>query len=168
MTAPNRTPSLEERLQRVEDHLAIYQLISAYGPAADSCNMADIARIWHEDGTYAVGGMGEFKGHAKLTELYNGDFHQGIVAHGSAHASTQPHVVIDGDRATATHYGTLFAHENGQFNVVRLIASRWDLVRTPGKGWQVMKRTNHLLNGNAAARELLAETMLGPKPQATT
>jgi len=155
-------PSLEERIQRLEDQQAIYQLISAYGPAADSCNMADIARIWAADGSYEIGGIGTFEGIDGIEAVFNGEFHQAMVAGGSAHASTFPHVVIDGDRASATHYGTLYGQREGRFVCVRLIASRWLLERAPDRGWQVRRRTNVLLDGNPAARELLARTMQGP------
>ncbi len=154
--------SLEERVRALEDQHAIYQLISAYGPAADSCNMADIARIWREDGVYEIGGIGVFEGHAGLKEAFDGAFHQGIVKDGSAHASSLPHVVIDGDRATATHYGTLYAHRDGKFSCIRVIASRWLLVRTEAKGWQIARRTNMLLDGGEGARKLLSEAMKGP------
>jgi ketosteroid isomerase-like protein len=154
---------LEERLRKVEDLLSIYQLMSAYGPAADSCNMEDIARIWTQDCVYEIGGLGEFKGHAGLKEAFDGEFHQGIVKNGSAHAATMPHVVVDGDSASATHYGTLFTHENGEFTCRRVIASRWLFVRTPDKGWQIKRRTNILLNGSAAARELLSRAMQPPE-----
>jgi ketosteroid isomerase-like protein len=153
---------LEERLRKVEDLLAIYQLMSAYGPAADSCNMADIARIWTEDCIYEIGGLGEFKGHAGLQQAFDGEFHQSIIKGGSAHAATMPHVIVDGDAASATHYGTLFTHEVGEFTCRRVIASRWLFVRTSEKGWQIKRRTNVLLDGNAEARQLLARAMEGP------
>lgn len=155
--------TLEERIQRLEDHLAIQQLISAYGPAADACNMEELLQIWHEDSVYDVGGIGEYSTHAGLKELFQIPFHLGIVKDGSAHASTRPHVVIEGDQATATHYGTLFTHQGeGQFVLLRLIASRWDLQKFPGDGWRVMKRTNRLLDGRPEARQILTEVQQPP------
>ncbi len=157
------TPSsMEERLRKVEDQLAIYQLMAAYGPAADSCNMEDIAKIWSEDCVYEIGGMVEFHGHPGLKAAFDGDFHQGIVKGGSAHAATMPYVSIAGDKASATHYGTLFAYRNGSFVCLRVIASRWQFERSPGKGWQIVRRTNVVLDGNSAARDLLARTMQAP------
>ncbi|MCM2251493.1 MAG: nuclear transport factor 2 family protein, partial [Ramlibacter sp.] len=84
------------------------------------------------------------------------------VRNGSAHACTAPHVVIEGDRATATHYGTLFTRRDGQFVLVRLTASRWELRRFEGKGWRVMKRTNRLLDGSEPARRILSKVQQPP------
>jgi hypothetical protein len=161
----NLTPqahSLEERVQRIEDHLAIQNLIAAYGPAADSCNMEDMTRIWHEDCVYDIGGIGRYEGHERLKQAFQIDFHTANVKQGSGHASTYPHVVIEGDRATATHYGTLFARRGDQFVLLRLTASRWDLQKFPGEGWRVMKRTNRALDGNPEARQVLTETQQPP------
>jgi hypothetical protein len=154
--------SLEERLLRLEDHLEIQQLIAAYGPAADSCNMEDIMRMWHEDCVYDVGGIDLYEGQARLKQAYEIDFHLNIVKQGSAHASTAPHVVIEGDKATATHYGTLFTRQDGKFVLLRLTASRWDLQRFPEEGWRVMRRTNRLLDGSAEARQILTEVQQPP------
>lgn len=156
--------TLEERIQRIEDHLAIFQVIAAYGPSADSCNMENINQLWNEKCVYDVGGLGYYHGHAGMQEAFDGEFHQDIVKHGSGHASGMPHVVIDGDRAVATHHATLFAHRDGEFKLIRLTASTWQLIRTPGKGlgWQILRRTNRLLNGDANAREVLSKVMLEP------
>jgi hypothetical protein len=70
--------------------------------------------------------------------------------------------VIEGDRATATHYGTLFTRKDGQFVLLRLTASRWDLQRFEDKGWRVMQRTNRLLDGSAEARQILTEVQQPP------
>ena len=164
MTSAPHAKTLEERIKLLEDQFAIYQLISAYGPAADSCNMKDIKRLWHEESVYEVGGLGRFEGYAGFKENFEGDFHQGVVKAGSAHISAFPHVIDEGDRAVATHYGTLYTHRDGQFVCVRLIASRWQFVRTADKGWQIMRRTNVLLDGNPEARKLLSRAMAGPDP----
>jgi hypothetical protein len=159
------TASLEERIQRIEDQLAIYQVISAYGPSADATNMEVIKQLWHEDGIYDVDGHGYFVGHDGLQQGFDADFHLMLVDHGSGHTSTLPHVLIEGDRAVATHHGTLFQHKDGTFELIRLIASRWELVRAPDErfGWQVSRRTNRLLDGSAPARELFSRLLETPE-----
>lgn len=154
--------TLEQRLRRLEDHLEIQQLIAAYGPAADSCNVDEILGAWHEDCVYDVGGIDRYEGHERMRQVYATDFHRQLVQQGSAHAGTPAHVVIEGDRATATHYGTLYTREGGRFVLVRLIASRWDLQRFEGQGWRVMKRTNRLLDGSEEARQILREAQRPP------
>lgn len=162
MTAGN---TLEERLQKIEDYIAIMQLISAYGPAADATHWELIKEIWAEDCVYEIGGLGIYAGHEGLRQAFYGEFHQGLMQSGSGHVSSMPHLVIDGDRATATHHGTLYKQIDGAFPVIRLIASRWELERREA-GWVVTRRTNELLQENPAARALLARVMEGPPPAA--
>lgn len=163
MTAkPGET--LEQRLLRIEDHLAIYQLISAYGAAADSCNMDAMLALWHEDGEYAIGGLGNHKGHQGVRNALNGEYHQMLVTNGSGHVNSIPHVVVDGDRAVATNFGTLFLWKDGEFILERLASARWDLVRDRGS-WKIMKRTTEPLHGtNEKAKDLLWRA--GDKPAA--
>ena len=46
--------SIEERLRAVEDRLEILNVISAYGPAVDGCNVEAMDRVYAEDGVYDV------------------------------------------------------------------------------------------------------------------
>lgn len=161
MARPKSNRSLEERLDYIEDYIEIMQLISAYGPAADATNFDLIKEIWTEDCTYEVSGFGVYSGHEGLRQAFYGEFHQGLMASGSGHLSTMPHLVIDGDRAVATHHATTYQQIGGQFPVIRLSASRWEFARTD-KGWRVVKRTNELLKENPKARDLLARVTEGP------
>jgi hypothetical protein len=171
---------VEDRLRRVEDQLAIYQLVSAYGPAADSNNMDDLVRIWDEQCVYIVDsaaqrerdtksperarlrGTGIYKGHDGIKYSIEREQHQKLVAAGLAHIGSLPHVVVDGDLATATHYSTLYAYQEETFRCLRVVASRWTFVRT-SEGWRVRERVSALLNGDQEARDLLAVAMKGPE-----
>lgn len=167
MPRPKSNKSLEERLDLVEDYIEIMQLICAYGPAADATHWDLIKEIWAEDSVYEIGGIGSFEGHAGLEKAFYGEFHQGLMESGSGHVSSMPHLVIDGDRAVATHHGTLYKQIDGNFPVIRLIASRWELERR-AQGWVVTKRTNELLQENERARALLARVKEGPAPLSQT
>ncbi|MEX0407481.1 nuclear transport factor 2 family protein [Aquibium sp. LZ166] len=164
MPRPRSTKSVEERLDRIEDYIEIMQLICAYGPAADATHWELIKQIWAEDCVYEIGGLGNYEGHDGLHKAFYGEFHQDLMRTGSGHVSSMPHVVIDGDRASATHHGTLFKQIDGNFPVIRLIASRWELERRES-GWVVVRRTNELMQENPRARELLARVMEGPAPR---
>lgn len=153
--------SLEARLRKVEDQMAIYQLIAAYGPAIDACDYQQSFDLWTEDGVYEVGGLGVYEGRAGLTTMINGPFHQGIVGGGSAHVGSLPFVIVEGDAAVATNYARLYAHKDGAFTPIRIVASRWQFRRTE-KGWLIERRINRLLNGHADARALLASANQGP------
>lgn len=152
--------SLEERLKRVEDMLAIQQLINAYGPLADSRSVDLLKEFWAEDGTYDVGGYGLLQG-PDVLKMFDGPTFDALMSQGCAHVSTNPHIVIDGDEASATHYAFLFMHVDGHFRADRLSASQW-LLRRTARGWKVHKRTNRMLDGNPAAPQLLSSVLEPP------
>ena len=52
----SRIDALERRLRDVEDQLAIYRLLAAYGLAVDSRTEAATAGLWTETGRYDYGG----------------------------------------------------------------------------------------------------------------
>ncbi len=92
----------------------------------------------------------------------SGDRARTLVQGGCAHVASLPHVRIDGDRAIATHYTQVLAHQDdGGFRCVRLSAHRWELERGPG-GWVMKHRRTALLDGNALAQELLRAHARGP------
>ena len=153
--------SIEDRLRRVEDQLAIYQLIAAYGPAIDACDYEQSFDLWTEDGVYEVGGLGIYEGRPGLKAMIDGPFHQGVVGGGSAHVGSLPYVIIDGDEAVATNYARLYAHKDGAFAPVRIVASRW-LFKRCETGWLIERRINRLLDGSDTSRALLAAANRGP------
>ena len=161
MARPDSGKTLEERLALVEDYIEIMQLINSYGPAADATHWELLKEIWAEDSVYEIGGLGVYEGHEGLKQAFYGEFHQGLMESGSGHVSSAPHLVIDGDRATGTHHGTLYKQIDGKVPVVRLIASRWEFERREGR-WVVIRRTNEVLQENPRARELLARVKEGP------
>src|SRR5699024_6883632 len=101
---------LEQRLRRVEDVLAIQELVAEYGPAVDGGETPAAVRHWTGDGVYEFGtGPDEqVRGHEALTALFDGPGHQGIIGGGSAHIVTPPALRIDGDEAWGTGYSILF------------------------------------------------------------
>ncbi|GAA3885949.1 hypothetical protein GCM10022381_30100 [Leifsonia kafniensis] len=155
---------LEKRIAHIEDQLAIYQIISGYGPSADSGSTQSTVDQWSEDGAYVVDGVGEFRGHAALESLFEGELHQGYIHQGSAHVNSLPHVVLDGDRAIATNYQHLYIWEGAGARVVRSVATRWEFERREN-GWKVVVRANALLDGREAGRTLLGRASeVSPTP----
>lgn len=145
----------EERLRALEDRAAIADLLASYGPLADSGDAAGVAALWVEDGEYAVGGFGTAKGHDAIAALITGPVHRDLMAQGCAHILS-PHVIrLDGDHAEATGYSVVFRRDGDGFTPYRVSANHWTFARTPD-GWRVQRRDNAPLNGDAAARALLA------------
>jgi ketosteroid isomerase-like protein len=146
---------LLERLRRIEDQLAIYQVISAYGPAVDTCDMERLASTCAADATYQLADLGTAQGWDAISALFDAPMHRGLVEGGCAHIASLPHVFLEGDRAVAVHYTQLMAHQaDGSFRCVRLSAHRWELARQP-QGWVMQRRQTALLDGSQLARDLL-------------
>ena len=153
---------LESRLRRVEDHIAIYQIICGYGCALDGCNALAVGGFYAEDGVYTIGDLGRFEGRDAIAALTQNPIHLGLVDGGAGHLSTAPYIVIDGDRAVATCHMMLVRHAENNFVVGRLSASRIELERKADGTWQIVLRTNLMLDGNPASPALLARLMERP------
>jgi hypothetical protein len=158
----NGKPTVEERLQALEDRQAIYQLVCGYGYAVDGCNAEAVGALYAENGVYAVGDMAPFVGRARVAQITRDAGHLGLVKAGCAHMSTLPFVVIDGDRATATCHTMVPMHSEDGFFIGRLSASRLELSRKQDGGWQIERRENFLLNGDPAGPALLGRLQEAP------
>lgn len=148
-------PQLEERLQALEDREAIRDLIARYGPMADSGDAAGVAGLWQPDGSYAVQGFADAVGRDAVAGLIAGPVHQQLLADGCAHVLGPVAIELHGDSATARGHSVVLRWTGSAFEVHRVSANRWELART-AEGWHVARRENALLQGDAAARALLA------------
>ena len=156
--------SVEERLQRLEDQLVIYQLVCGYGYAVDGCNADALGQIYAEDGVYAVSDTGVFDGRAAVQAITRDPGHLELVGGGAAHMSTLPYVVIEGDRAVATCHTMVARRGDDGFFIGRLSASRLEFERDPEAGWQIKRRTNEVLDGSDRGPTLLGQLSEGPTP----
>jgi hypothetical protein len=150
--------ALQERVQRLDDQAAIYQIIANYGPAADSGWSEMAASLWTEDGIYDAQ-VGAWQGRPAIAGMIAGETHQNYIHEGCAHILTMPYITIDGDTAVATCYGQLMRIDGDNFRVWRVTATRWELHRDPD-GWRIANRVNKLLNGDPAARDLLRQGLV--------
>lgn len=154
-------PTVEERLQAVEDRLEIYNVIAAYGPTVDGCNLEDMARVYAEHGIYDVRDYRYMDGLADIREMMNGVGHRTLTGTGAAHIGTLPHVELAGDQAIATNYSLIFGRKDGEPVLLRLNISRIYLSRGPD-GWRIDRRIIDPLDGRESARELAARVFEGP------
>lgn len=154
--------NIESRLRRLEDQLAIYQVINGYGYAVDGLNAPAVGSCYVDDGVYAVGDIGAFEGREKIEAITRDPGHLGYVAAGCAHMSSVPHVVIEGDEAIATCHTMVAMHGDDGFFIGRLSASRLQLARQADGSWKIVHRQNYMLDGNPAASELLGRLKEGP------
>ncbi len=147
--------ALLQRLQVLEDREAIRELIARYGPLADGGNAAGVAALWTENGRYEISGFGSATGHREIAALISGKTHQQLMSDGCAHILGPVSMKIDGDEAVAVGHSLVLRWAGDRFEVARVAANRWELVRT-AQGWRVDLRKNALLTGEEAARALLS------------
>ncbi|MFC3172698.1 nuclear transport factor 2 family protein [Novosphingobium bradum] len=154
-------PSVEERLQAIEDRLAIYNVISAYGPTVDGCNLEDMGRVYAEHGIYDVRDFQYMDGLADIRAMMNSVGHRTLTGHGAAHIGSLPHVELEGDRAIATNYNLIYGRKDGEPVLLRLSISRIYLSRG-SQGWRIDRRIIDPLDGRASSRDLAARAFEGP------
>ena len=104
--------------------------------------------------------------------------HSSLIAarRGLAHFAGLPHVELDGDSAFVTSYLQLIHpdHQGDErelpnhgvstgYRIHRVLANRWELVRTPG-GWKIKSRKLRPLDGSQPARDILAGALARHRP----
>jgi hypothetical protein len=158
-----RIGRLEERIRELEDLVEINQIILAYGPSVDSGSADAAAKLWDREGSYEFqADVPALHGQDAISAMVRSEGHRAHLRRGCAHIVTAPHVAIDGNTAVATCYSLMhhYVADTGAFQVSRVSANRWELIRDV-TGWRVVRRTNRLLNGDEAARSLLALSATG-------
>ncbi|MGX7680299.1 nuclear transport factor 2 family protein [Jatrophihabitans sp. DSM 45814] len=141
-----------ERVQALEDQVALGQLAARYGPAADYGDADAVADLWVEDGVYDAPPHGRWAGRSEIADMINGGHQQGIRA-GMAHVLTYPRIVVDGDTARGWNYAMniRWDAEADQFHVRRLSANEWTFRRVDDT-WRVVERVNRNMEGSDEAR----------------
>jgi len=149
--------ALQARVQQLEDHLEITQLVAQYGPSVDSGSAEATADLWTQDGSFDAVGAITMHGHEQIAGMVRSQGHQDLILHGCGHVLTVPHVVVDGDEARGRSYALniRWDADEQRFWVARLSANTWHWVRTDD-GWKVKERVNANLDGTPEHRAVLA------------
>lgn len=138
----------ESRIECLEDIEAIRNLIASYGPLADSGDANGVASLWSENGSYDVGGFGVATGHQEIAALIAGEMHIALMALGCAHVLSPHHVTLEGTKAVATGYSTVFRKRGEAYEAWRVSANRWELARQADGSWLVDLRVNRPVDGS--------------------
>jgi hypothetical protein len=166
---PERHGTLWDRLRAVEDRLEILNLIAAHPPSADTGADYYAETVYLEDGVFDRGeSLPGARGNKEMGALLRSPGHQAAIAGGLAHFAGLPHIALHGDEAVVTSYlQILTPQKTGEevevpnhgaskgFRIHRVVANRWELVRTPA-GWKIKRRTLRLIDGSEPARALLS------------
>lgn len=137
--------TLEQRLQRVEDELAIRRVLVDYSATQDARDYAGYSALFAVEGEW-VNGERVFKGraaiHQMLIDLY-GAPPPGYVNNESYHITSNPEVNIEGDRATArSRHLLVMRGPNGE--PTPMLAGRYEdeFIREDGS-WKIRRRVDY-------------------------
>ncbi|MBF6354997.1 nuclear transport factor 2 family protein [Nocardia higoensis] len=146
---------LLDRVRALEDKAAVHDVLTAYGPAVDAGDAEAVGRLWAEDAVYDID-IRVMRGREAITEMVRTAPHQDYIHEGCGHLLDPVHIRVDGDTALATCHSLLLRHNDDEdsFRVWRVSANRFELARIDGT-WLITRRTARLLDGSAAARDLL-------------
>jgi hypothetical protein len=160
--------TLEERVQRMEDWLEIYNVVASHPPGADTGSDDWVRECWVDDGVMDLGAYSE-KGRDAIAAVVKRPEHQAAIKNGICHFAGLPHIQVKGDTAIVTSYlQILVPQTQGEpvavpnrgsskgFRAHRVGANRWDLVRTKD-GWKIKHRVSRPLDGSEPARQLLRQ-----------
>lgn len=137
------SPTLEQRLQRVEDELAIRRVITAYSNTQDAHDYDGYVALFAKDGEW-VSGSNVFKGQDAIKKMLIGLYGApppGYVNAESFHISFNAELrSLSGDRATATSRHVLFMR-GPKGEPVPMLSGRYDdeFVRENGE-WKILRR----------------------------
>lgn len=156
-TIEERLAALEALVAEQQDRIEILQLLATYGPVVDAASsierMGPFLDLWEKDGFYDLDGIGRLSVPDEAVASFS-EFHFPMVANGLAHVFSPPVLTLEGDRAKAINYSTIFRFEDERFYPWRVGANLWELGKRDGK-WRVLRRWNRQLNGNEEALALL-------------
>jgi uncharacterized protein (TIGR02246 family) len=137
--------TVEQRLQRVEDQLAIQRVLVEYSARQDARDYAGYAALFAKEGEW-VNGKNSYKGREAiqkmLVNLY-GPPPAGYVNNESYHISSNYQIDVNGDRATARSRH-LLVMRGPKGEPTPALAGRYedDLIREDGQ-WKILRRVDY-------------------------
>lgn len=143
--AQRAKPSVEQRLQAVEDELAIGHILVAYSAKQDARNYAGYSALFAKNGEWVNGKIvkkGREEIHKMLVDLY-GQPPAGYVNAESYHITSNPEITLNGDRATArSRHLLIMRGPNGEPQPA--LAGRYEdeFIREDGQ-WKILRRVDY-------------------------
>lgn len=137
--------TLEQRLRRVEDELAIRRVLVEYSATQDARDYAGYAALFAREGEW-VNGRTVHKGrtaiHRMLVDLY-GEPPPGFSNNESFHISSNAQIDVQGDRATARSRH-LLVMRGAAGAPVPALAGRYEdeFIREDGE-WKILRRVDY-------------------------
>lgn len=140
--AQNPDPaSIERRLARVEDHIAIERLLMEYGRTLDTGDFAAFSRLFATNGEWS-GNIGTFKGPAAIQAAMDKAYKPRVGAPPVPtfyHVLTNAIIDIHGDRATSLSKWTFIGFDHGRPHVGAIGYYDDTIIRENGS-WRFLQR----------------------------
>ncbi len=133
-----RIDLLERRLAMLEDEAAIRHLFVRYGLAVDTGDVEATIALYTQDCHVDIDGVNIMNGRQEARGMVESPIHQALLPF-CAHVMGPFDISVDGDRATAIGYATVFTKGDERRQVWRQSFGRWDLVRDDGR-WLIARR----------------------------
>jgi uncharacterized protein (TIGR02246 family) len=127
------------RVEALEDERAIQKVLTRYGFAVDSGDAEATGNIYTEDTHIDIDGVAFMDGREQSKGIVTSPAHQGIMPN-CAHVMGPFVIQLDGQKATATGYATVYVKEDGQVRVWRQSYGRWTLRKEADGQWRVRER----------------------------
>lgn len=137
--------TVEQRLQRVEDELAIGRVLVEYSARQDARDYAGYAALFARNGEW-VNGKNVYKGRDAILKMLVGLYGTppaGYVNSDSYHLTTNPQIDVNGDRATARSRH-LLVMRGPKGEPTPALAGRYEdeLIREDGQ-WKILRRVDY-------------------------
>jgi uncharacterized protein (TIGR02246 family) len=132
---------LEDRMQRIEDHMAIEQLLMEYGRAVDNRDWAAFAALFTDDGEWK-GAQGSYRGPKQIRESMDRIFTAAaadIPKGSNFHLLTNVIIDLNGDHATASSK-FIFYKMNGAKPEAQVAGRYEDRLVRVGRAWKFQQR----------------------------
>lgn len=132
--------SVEARMQRVEDELAIRRILIDYAAFLDGRDYARYAGLFASDGEWK-NGAGTHKGQAAIRQMLESVLGPAGAPNASNyHLISNPRIDLDGDRATATSRYLFVMRGPGGSPVPSLAGLYTDELVRQGGAWRIRRR----------------------------
>ncbi|MGD9796214.1 MAG: nuclear transport factor 2 family protein [Acidimicrobiia bacterium] len=134
--------SLEARITRMEDLMAIHQLFIDYGAHLDAGRFDEYGKLFATDGEALMGPMGRAKGPEAITALMSGIL--GDKVGNTYHIISSPRVDLDGDAAhSEVMWSVVTKMPDGSASLTAVGRHVDDLVKENG-AWRFKKRRGYV------------------------
>jgi ketosteroid isomerase-like protein len=135
---PHETKSMEARVTRLEDLLAIHQLFVDYGEHLDSGDFDAYAELFAPDGEALLGPYGRAKGRAAIKDLMVAQLGSNVGT--TFHIVSSPRVTLNGNTATSTVMWSVAALADDGFARLQMIGHHIDQLTKTSEGWKIQRR----------------------------